>query len=517
MNAWPRMAGGAPRLSRRVLTGILLGLAVLAVPAAPTPTDGPVIRVGLGQRATAVRLSSRAGLQVQGPDGGLLLEVRRAVTLQPVTLQPVAPHAGTRQPVAREVGARQPGASNADARQPGAPDVATPESPAPGTPETAPPETNEAPIVPDRPAGPLLSATDTSDGEAPALAIPFSTLRIVPREEGAPLDLGKRRYRGTIEVRVDARGRLTVVNLLPLEEYLRGVLPMELSPSAPLQALRAQAIVARTFTFSALGRHRADGFDVCDGTHCQVYAGAGHERDATDRAVRETRGLVLRHEGKLVPTYYHAACGGATDSPSEVWSGASDFPCLAGVIDAPAPLGEELATEPGILSLALRGAEFYCGGSREFSWEFERTRAELERTLERTLPGILGKRVRLGTLQALVVTGRTRSGRVRSLEVRGSEGTVTLRGDSIRWAFNSGRPEAPALPSTRFVVRPVACSSGEEKKPERYRFYGLGSGHGAGLCQSGAIGMARRGHDAERILAHYFPGASIAPAIGGAQ
>lgn len=465
------------------------------------------MRVGIRQRAAEVALASPGGLQVQGVGGGLLLEARRAVTLRSAGPEPQTPG-----PSGVGTGGQDPAASEMLERE------QPPAGAAPGERESAPPSPPRGRGGPEpRGSGCRLAVTDADGG--PALVLPFSALRIVSREAGITIELGKVRYRGAVEVSADARGRLTAVNVLSVEDYLRGVLPAEMPPSAPAEALKAQAIVARTFTLSARGRHGAGGFDVCDGTHCQVYGGAGREREATDRAVRETRGRVLRAAGKLMPAYFHSACGGATDSPEDVWGGGSGTADpglrIAGVEDAPAPLGEDFTREPSLLAMAVRGPEVFCGDAREFSWEFERTRAELERTLARTLPGVLGKPVRLGVLQALEVTGRTRFGRVRSLEVRGSAGSATLRGESIRWAFNSGRPEGPALPSTRFVVRPIrGPGTREGEPPERYRFYGFGSGHGVGLCQAGAIGMARRCCDAARILAHYFPGAAIEPMEG---
>jgi len=280
-----------------------------------------------------------------------------------------------------------------------------------------------------------------------------------------------------------------------------------MSPSSPLEALKAQAIVARTFAVASRDRHRGAGYDLCDTTHCQVYGGAARERETTDRAIAETHGQVLLSDGRPVPAYFHSTCGGATATPAEVWGGSEGPACLAGVPDFPALPDEDLSSEASLLTLAVRGPEVFCGASPEFHWELERTRADLEKTLSRTLPGILRKSFRLGSLQGLAVVSRTRTGRVALLEVRGSEGSCLLRGDTIRSAFGSGRE---MLRSTRFVVRPVATPDAPEgAPPESYRFLGFGNGHGVGLCQMGAIGMARLGHDANRILAHYFPGATV--------
>jgi peptidoglycan hydrolase-like amidase len=147
---------------------------------------------------------------------------------------------------------------------------------------------------------------------------------------GAPavVRIGKTEYRGEISLVLNPRGRINVVNVLPLEDYLRGVVPMELSPGAypEIEALKAQAVAARSYALSRLGRHLAEGYDLVDDTRDQVYGGLSAERELTNRAIEETRGLSAvfpNDEGKLVPieALYTANCGGRTENNDEIFGG----------------------------------------------------------------------------------------------------------------------------------------------------------------------------------------------------
>ena len=122
-------------------------------------------------------------------------------------------------------------------------------------------------------------------------------------------------YRGLLEVRPAEEGRLTVVNVVHLEDYLRGVVPNELSPQAfpQIEALKAQAVAARTYALSHLGDYSSKGYDVCATPSCQVYRGQSSEHPLTDRAVEETRGIVATWRGRAIHAYYTSTCGGHTE------------------------------------------------------------------------------------------------------------------------------------------------------------------------------------------------------------
>ncbi len=149
---------------------------------------------------------------------------------------------------------------------------------------------------------------------------------------GGPIGWGTRQYRGTLVVSVASRG-LILVNEVGLEDYLRGVVPAEVNPTWQIEALKAQAIAARTFTVGRIGHHRKDGYDLCATVDCQVYVGAGGEKPSTDLAVAETAGRVLTYSGRLANTFYHAASGGHTENVESVWTGASPQAYLRGVPD----------------------------------------------------------------------------------------------------------------------------------------------------------------------------------------
>jgi stage II sporulation protein D len=140
-------------------------------------------------------------------------------------------------------------------------------------------------------------------------------LRVVPARASDRLQVGEGTYRGVLDVMLDRRGRLAVINQLPLEQYLRGVVPNELGPNAfpEVEALKAQAVAARTYAWRNRGQFAEDGYDLCDTVRCQVYKGAGTEHPVTDEAVRGTAGLVLLHGGGPINAMYTSTCGGHTE------------------------------------------------------------------------------------------------------------------------------------------------------------------------------------------------------------
>lgn len=157
----------------------------------------------------------------------------------------------------------------------------------------------------------------------------------------AAVRIGTREYRGEIHVILNPRGRINVVNALPLEEYLRGVVPMELSPGSypEIEALKAQAVAARSYALAHLGQHRDEGFDLVDDTRAQVYGGLSAEHDLTNRAIYETRGIAAvfpSEDGKIAPieALYTANCGGRTENNDEVFGG-KPLPYLRAVACAP--------------------------------------------------------------------------------------------------------------------------------------------------------------------------------------
>lgn len=280
------------------------------------------------------------------------------------------------------------------------------------------------------------------------------------------------RYRGTLKLVYLAATettppRLTAVNILPIEDYLRGVVPREIGTTRieVFSAIQAQAVAARTYTLRNLGRRRALGFDLFATTDDQVYGGVAAEHPVTDSAIRATAGEVLVFGNDLVEAFYHSTCGGHTTARSDAWSG--DQPYLRGVADL---IGETAA----------------CVSSRYFRWN--------ERYAGETLARLVAP---ADTLSWSLVT-RDTDGRALRLQLVRGDSISSSRGDAIRWFLR--RPNGEPLRSTLFTI---SWDSGV------LVVNGRGWGHGIGLCQVGALGRARVGQAYEEILAHYYPGTRI--------
>lgn len=282
-------------------------------------------------------------------------------------------------------------------------------------------------------------------------------------EGEAPLTLSsaqgndRRSYRGKLVLRIH-KGRLQVLNVLPLEDYLRGVVPLEMPPGFPTEALKAQAIAARSWTVRNRHKHEADGADICDGTHCQVYGGVTAERESTTLAIQNTAGLILVNGDAPVDGVYTADCGGQS---------------ALGVADR-----DELGKD-------------YCAANPAHRWSLGFTLLEVwKATAEKDSAGDVPK----GEIDVQIAQTDA-SGRVVTLRICWGEQTREVSGARLRSRLS--------LPSTLFSVR--------LDQGNTIVFEGSGSGHGNGLCQWGAAGRARAGQKAQDILQAYYPGARVAP------
>ena len=326
--------------------------------------------------------------------------------------------------------------------------------------------------------GNRIRAVREDDGWSVSVGAPV-VLR--PIENGARLSLGPREYRGELLVWADD-DRLAVVNRLPIEEYLRGVVPLEIGERAPGEraAVEAQAIAARSYAYTHLAP--AQRFDVRSTVDDQVYGGVSAERPLSDAAVAATQGQVLRYEGRIAATPYHSTCGGSTAEPGEVWNGEGGAPYLRRVSDR------------------IPGTErYYCDPSPRFEWKRSMDRDEISRAVTSYLRG-RGSRAVVGAVRSLRVDTRTPSGRVGTLVIETAGGDeTTLRGNEIRYALR--QPGGELLNSTYFSV--------ERAGRDAFVLRGRGYGHGIGMCQWGAIGRARAGEDAATILRTYYPGTSV--------
>ncbi len=307
-----------------------------------------------------------------------------------------------------------------------------------------------------------------------------------------------RAYRGDLELAVDRFGGISVINALPLESYLRGIVASEIHAKAHPEALKAQAVAARGEVLAKLGtRHLVDPYLLCAEQHCQVYAGMGNETAATDAAIAATAGeaLFAPGGGPLVDSVYSAVCGGHTENYDAVWGGPSD-PMLRGrpdLVDAPPSLAGGV-TDANLDEFLGLGAPAYCSLSsfanpKKYRWERRFAAAEVDE---------LFQPMGLGHVQVMAVQKRGVSGRAVLLQVSGEEGATQVRGElNIRRLFKN-------LNSALFSLEPPS-----KKHPGEWVFRGAGWGHGAGMCQVGAIGRAERGQSYREILRHYYNGAEI--------
>lgn len=276
-----------------------------------------------------------------------------------------------------------------------------------------------------------------------------------------PWRVGSRVVRGQIALRAE-RGRLQVLNRVDLEQYVASTVGGEMSASWPREALRAQAVAARTYVLHEAAKRREDAWDVRATAVSQVYRGLVTETDETRSAARATRGEVLTYQGEPILAVFHSTAGGRTATAGEVWG--RDLPYLR-VVD----IDEE-------------------DDAPHTYWRSEFSAADLA--------GIFSAAgLSLGAVEAITVTHRTRSGRVDRLEVQGAKGVTELRGASLR-----GLVQGLGLRSTLYDVRPAA---------DGYAFVGSGYGHGVGMSQWGARALAERGTPYQRILARFYPGTRL--------
>jgi stage II sporulation protein D len=281
-----------------------------------------------------------------------------------------------------------------------------------------------------------------------------------------------RRYRGSLTVQPNDDGVIRLIDTVALEEYLYSVVPPEIGADAPTEALKAQAVAARTYALRNRGKLAALGFDLDDTTRCQSYSGLDGEAAASSAAVDATRGEILTFNGVPIDSPYSTDCGGVTAVDR---SGAE--PYLQAVRDAPE---------------GTQGPD-YCSDSRRHTWTLELSSTEMERLLQRD------SRTRVAGFGGLGIDGWDASGRIMTASVTGKDGgKKTVTGPQLREILGVDK-----LRSTRITVSRTASGG--------FVFKGSGWGHGFGMCQVGAITMAgpRYKKTYREILAHYYVGTEI--------
>ncbi len=308
---------------------------------------------------------------------------------------------------------------------------------------------------------------------------------VVPVMPGETLAADGAPYRGYLELQSDEQG-VRVVNVVHVEDYLRGVVPNELSPAAGpgFEAVKAQAVAARTYALRQRGDYAAKGYDLCATQACQVYRGRGSEHPGTDRAVAETRGLIVQYRGMPIKALYTSACGGHTEDVEKVFVGERERPYLRGVA---------CTSEPDEFLERQRPRAPHAGVEMDPGrWQVSMRPDEVARSVSRYAVLDDVRDVQLRRIAA--------SGRVLEVAVIGDREReeLVLKGFDVRKGLG--------LRENLFVMDRDTDALGAVR---RFIFTGQGWGHGVGLCQAGAIGMAHAGARFEQILAHYYTGISL--------
>ncbi|MGF1535153.1 MAG: SpoIID/LytB domain-containing protein [Elainellaceae cyanobacterium] len=290
---------------------------------------------------------------------------------------------------------------------------------------------------------------------------------IEPEEEDGLVFIGDSWYRGRTQVVATADG-LTAVNHVDLEEYLYSVVASEMPTSWPAAALEAQAVAARSYALYQREHRGNPVFDVGDTAAWQVYKGLIQEEPSTVAAVDATEGQVLTYNGQIIEAVFHSSSGGHTENVEDVWSSAIPY---------------------------LRGVPDFDQNAPVFRWSEQISAADLKAKL----PG-------LGNILAMTPERVTPRGRVASMQVVGDQGRRTIKGSELRSLLG--------LRSTLFAVQPqmgrVASAGNPVTAPISFTFSGRGFGHGVGLSQYGARGLADQGYSYDSILGHYYQGAALA-------
>lgn len=353
-------------------------------------------------------------------------------------------------------------------------------------------------------------------------AVRLSVLKIKDDNEHS-IEVNKKQYRGDIDIHItNGKAGMTVVNTLPIEEYLYGIIAKEISPNWSLEAVKAQAVAARTYALYNRNKHQNDGYDVCATTDCQVYGGKEGEVPRTIKAVDATSGQVILYQGKLIPAYFHSSSGGFTENSENVWG--TYLPYLRGVVD-------------------------YDQKSPQYNWEKQLTPVELEEALSKA-------GYSLGTIKAIGISPLTTppmskidrgvSGRVKIIRIIGTNDSIQLSGEKLRKILSLKstlfdlRIILPVQKSIEFEITDSVGNHGSKKidinlpptnekgfvtdkndihrisgRPnELISISGFGWGHGIGLSQWGAKAMAEKGPQDDptyfkEILKHYYQGVEI--------
>jgi stage II sporulation protein D len=271
-----------------------------------------------------------------------------------------------------------------------------------------------------------------------------------------------RKFRGSLQFIRDKNARLSVVNHIDLEDYVQGILYHEASHYWPMEALKAQAIVSRTYAVYQIRENKSRDYDLTSDIYSQVYGGKTSERYRTNKAVKDTRGIVLTYKDKIFPTFFHATCGGHTQDASKLWN--INMPPLKGLICD------------------------FCKESPHFSWHYVLSLNEIKEKL-------IKAGYKIDDLRTIEILGKDSSNRNTDLKLVSPKGDIKISAKDFRNLIGPN-----IIRSTNFKVNIISKDA---------IFEGFGWGHGVGLCQWGAYFMAKQGYTVEQILRYYYPESDV--------
>jgi stage II sporulation protein D len=280
--------------------------------------------------------------------------------------------------------------------------------------------------------------------------------------------VGDHWYRGHVRL-LRGYGGLTVINDLNLEDYLASVIGKEMYPTWPIEALKAQAVASRSYALYRKQYPKYKLFDVLSTTTSQVYAGLDAEANSTQEAVKATSREVLTYQGKVIEAVFHASSGGHTENSEDVWMKSVPY---------------------------LRGVPDFDQSAPVYQWTLNLTMAQLRQRI-----------TGLGDIISMSPVKTSATGRIQTIKVQGSRGNLLMKGKDIRTALGLKSALFAAQPE----FSPMAAAPGTKTKPSGFLINGRGSGHGLGMSQWGANGLASQGKTYREILVHYFQGVTIQP------
>lgn len=319
------------------------------------------------------------------------------------------------------------------------------------------------------------------------------------------IQIGQNKYRGFISF-ISKGEQITLINHIEIEDYLYGVVPKEMGYSFHMESLKAQAVAARTFAMASKNKHKSEGFNLCDTTHCQVYGGMSVEHPNTNMAVDETKGLYVFYNGNIAETVYHSNNGGYIESSKEVWGGHFDY--------------------------LVAKEDPFSKNTNASTWEMKLTNKELSGKIR-------AAGINIGDILDVEILETTSANRVVNVKLIGTLGEETITGAKLRtilgmrstWFDIEKKGETISRigyvfdPETSKVVEinldyatiidgnniksKSKINGSQGTKVEEFLFNGRGYGHGIGMSQYGALEMAKQGYTYEEIIKHYYTGVDI--------